>query len=246
MAPPRSAHRADMPRAIAHYYYDQLYARRFRLEAYDGVMPILPERPVRIARTALDRMPKAPALEALVASCRAEWFEGWIFPENTYGAHPALLGLAELGVWRLGTTRRGRSFGTLRELDLPMKMVPIWTRVELGAAGVERRLHGIPLRWHPGAVAVIAVTAATGRPVTYRAWVIRPPETPVIALYWSEAQRIIDLFRDMTASYFALRPSTAAEDIGGWAPAERGLAASVPDDEAHEATRDEERELVVV
>ena len=245
MAPPRSAHRAATPHTIARYYYDQLYARRFRLEAYDGVMPILPDRPMQIARTALERMPKAPALQALVASSPAEWFTGWIFPEHSHGAHSPLLGLAELGVWRLGTTRRGQSFGTLRELDLPMKMVPIWTRVELGAPGIERRLHGIPLRWHPRAMAVIAVTAATGRPVTYRAWVIRPPETPVIALYWCEAQRIIDLFRDMTASYFALRPNTAVDGPRDQAPAERRLGASVPDDGAHEAAADEERALVV-
>ena len=81
--------------------------------------------------------------------------------------------------------------------------------------------------------------------MTYRAWVIRPPETPVIALYWSEAQRIIDLFRDMTASYFALHPRTAADGIADRTPAERDPAASVADDEPHEATADEDRALVV-
>ena len=70
---------------------------------------------------------------------------------------------------------------------------------------VERR-HRIPLRYHPGARLIIAVSVNHGGRVRHDVWVWHAGRRQAIALWWEEARRIIELFRDLTASWFWVGP----------------------------------------
>ena len=109
---------------------------------------------------------------------------------------------------------RGRSFTRLRELDRPEHLLPArFTRLERD--GVARHLHTIPLRWHPHGHLSLEVCLFPSGSVRYDAWVWLPGHRRMIPLYWEEKERVVQLFRDLTASYFrcaAQEPAPAVAD----------------------------------
>jgi hypothetical protein len=127
------------------------------------------------------------------------------------GRRPVLV-LKGHGAWVLHPPSRGRSFERLRELDRPERLLPVrFTRLERD--GVARHLHSIPLRWHPHGHLSLELRILAGGSVSYDAWVWLPAHRQMIPLYWAEKERVVQLFRDLTASYFRCAPpATPAVD----------------------------------
>jgi hypothetical protein len=74
------------------------------------------------------------------------------------------------------------------------------------APGIVERRHRIPLRYHPGAWLVVAVTVHRSGHPRYDAWVWHPDRRGASALWWDEARRVIELFRDLAGSWFWVGP----------------------------------------
>jgi hypothetical protein len=127
---------------------------------------------------------------------------------SSLGRRPVLV-LQNHGAWVLHPPSRGRSFERLRELDRPERLLPVrFARLEDN--GVTRHLHTIPLRWHPHGHLSLEVRLLPSGSVTFDAWVWLPSHRETVPLYWSEKERVVQLFRDLTASYFRCAPSQPA------------------------------------
>ena len=202
--------RPSLPPKIA-YYRRHLLAGRFRVVPGSGEIPSRHDRPLMLPKAALLQAPESPALrEALLAS-KEPVVSGWIVPAP--GRRPVLV-LKDHGAWVLHPPSRGRNFSRLRELDRPEHLLPVrFTRLERD--GVARHLHTIPLRWHPHGHLSLEVCLFPSGSVRYDAWVWLPGHRRMIPLYWEEKERVVQLFRDLTASYFrcaAQEPAPAVAD----------------------------------
>jgi len=205
--------RPSLPPEIA-YYRRHLLAGRFRLVPFrvlpaSGDIPPRHDERLMLPKAALLRAPESPAFrEALLAS-REPLVSGSINPG--LGRRPVLI-LKDHGAWVLHPPSRGRSFERLRELDRPERLLPVrFTRLE--GDGVARHLHTIPLRWHPHGHLSLEIRLFPSGSVSFDAWVWLPGHRRTIPLYWEEKERVVQLFRDLTASYFRCAPSQAAPAV---------------------------------
>ena len=200
--------RPSLPPKIA-YYRRHLLAGRFRVAPVSGEIPPRHDQRLMLPKAALLQAPESPALrEALLAS-KEPVVSGWIVPAP---GHRPVLVLKDHGAWVLHPPSRGRSFSRLRELDRPEHLLPVrFTRLERD--GVARHLHTIPLRWHPHGHLSLEVCLFAGGSVRYDAWVWLPGHRRMIPLYWEEKERVVQLFRDLTASYFRCAPQEPAPAV---------------------------------
>jgi hypothetical protein len=202
---PTQLTRPSLPPTIA-YYRRHLLAGRFRVMPASGEIPTRHDERLTLPKADLLRAPESPAFrEALLASKEpVVW--GSIVPGP--GRRPVLV-LKGHGAWVLYPPSRGRSFDRLRELDRPEHLLPVrFTRLERD--GVARHLHTIPLRWHPHGHLSLEVCLCPSGSVRYDAWVWLPGHRRMIPLYWEEKERVVQLFRDLTASYFRCAPPEPA------------------------------------
>lgn len=211
MATPRT--RPSLPPEIA-YYRRHLLAGRFQVRQFrvlpeSGEIPPRHDQRLMLPKTDLLRAPESPTFrEALLAS-REPVVSGWIV--SGPGHRPVLV-LKDHGAWVLHPPSRGRSFDRLRELDRPERLLPVrFTRLERD--GVARHLHTIPLRWHPHGHLSLEVCLFPSGSVRYDAWVWLPGHRRMIPLYWEEKERVVQLFRDLTASYFRCAPPESAPAV---------------------------------
>jgi hypothetical protein len=202
--------RPSLPPEIA-YYRRHLLAGRFRMLPFRVLPPSDENRPghdepLTLPKAELLRAPESPAFrEALLAS-KEPFVSGWLIPG--LGRRP-VLALRDHGVWVLHPPSRGRSFERLRELDRPERLLPVrFTRLERD--GIARHLHTIPLRWHPHGHLSLEVCIFSSGSVSYDAWVWLPGQRQMLPLYWGEKERVVQLFRDLTASYFRCAPPEVA------------------------------------
>jgi hypothetical protein len=200
--------RPSLPPKIA-YYRRHLLAGRFRVAPVSGEIPPRHDQRLMLPKAALLQAPESPALrEALLAS-KEPVVSGWIVPAP---GHRPVLVLKDHGAWVLHPPSRGRSFSRLRELDRPEHLLPVrFTRLERD--GVARHLHTIPLRWHPHGHLSLEVCLFPSGSVRYDAWVWLPGHRRMIPLYWEEKERVVQLFRDLTASYFRCAPQEPAPAV---------------------------------
>jgi hypothetical protein len=200
--------RPQLPPEIA-YYRRHLLAGRFRVAPASGEVPPRQEQRLVLPKAALLRAPESPAFRETLLASKEPVVSGWIQPGR---GHRPVLVLKEHGVWVLHPLLRGRSFDRLRELDRPERLLPVrFTRLERD--GVARHLHTIPLRWHPHGHLSLEVCLFPGGSVRYDARVWLPGHRRVIPLYWEEKERVVQLFRDLTASYFRCAPPEAAPAV---------------------------------
>ncbi|MBI4543125.1 MAG: hypothetical protein HY705_08855 [Gemmatimonadetes bacterium] len=219
--------RPSLPPEIA-YYRLHLLAGRFRALPLRAVPAPSETRSrhdqaLRLPKAALLRAPDSPAFREVLLASREPFVSGWLIPG--LGRHPVLV-LKDHGAWVLRPPSRGRSFDRLRELDRPEHLLPVrFTRIERD--GVARHLHTIPLRWHPHGHLSLEVRLFPSGSVSYDAWVWLPGHRRMIALYWEEKERVVQLFRDLTASYFRCAPPQAASAVVGEPPEEPDDAAPI-------------------
>ena len=170
--------------------------------------------PVRLTRSLLSRVPSSPALRDALAAAPAgkAVFGGhaWLAPDER--PRLALDGLG--GIWRLALPGRRGTFATLREIRTPRDLRPAVSRLVEVAPGVVERRHRIPLRYHPGAWLVVAVSVRPEGRARYDAWVWHAGRRRASALWWEEARRVIELFRDLAASWFWVGPPPVASGAG--------------------------------
>jgi hypothetical protein len=198
-ASPATERMAVPPRPLAHAL-EQLRRRRVHLVPADaGEDGTGPRRyPVAFPRAVLARLPGSPALRNGLAAAPAE-------PGHVAGC---LEGLP--GVWRLALPGRRGTYAELRELRTPRDLRPTGSRTVAAAPGVVERQHRIPLRYHPGAWLIIRVTARPSGAVRYDAWIWHAGRRRASALWWEETRRVIELFRDLAASWFWVGPPPIA------------------------------------
>jgi hypothetical protein len=199
-------HRRALPEPLAHALA-QLHRRRFCLvPAGPDAAPSTRKYPLILTRSLLTRLPGSTALRNALAAAPAgrTTFTGHAWLSAT---HRPCLALEELtGIWRLALPGRGGTFASLRELRTPRDLRPVSSRAVEVAPGVVERRHRIPLRYHPGAWLMIAVTARPDGHARYSAWIWHGGRRRAHALWWEETRRVIDLFRDLAASWFWVGP----------------------------------------
>lgn len=185
------------------YYLRHLLRGRYRLRPAPVSPPgPPPTRRLQFTREQLRLVPESPEFQATLATATGTQYRGWIWTGED--RRPVLV-LNGLGAWILTLPRYGRNFDALRELQQPADLTPIrftaWQR-----NGRTHHRHTIPLRWHPHAtLSLEVVTSRTGQ-VAYDTWVWLPGRRLMVPVSWAEAQRVIGLFRDLTASYFRPAP----------------------------------------
>ena len=195
-----------LPRALTHALA-QLRRRRFHLIPAGPGAPASPRRryPVSLGRRLLLALPDSPALKQCLAAVppRTEAFAGhvWLGPDQR-----PRIALDGLGVWELALPGRRATYAELRELRTPQDVRPVASHVIEIAPGIVERRHRIPLRYHPGAWLMVAVTAWPKGGVRYDAWLWHAGRRRALALWWEESQRVTDLFRDCAASWFWVGP----------------------------------------
>jgi hypothetical protein len=231
-ASPATERMAVPPRPLAHAL-EQLRRRRVHLVPADaGEDGTGPRRyPVAFPRAVLARLPGSPALRNGLAAAPAElghvagcaWLGADQRPRLTLEGLP--------GVWRLALPGRSGTYAELRELRTPRDLRPIGSRTVAAAAGVVERQHRIPLRYHPGAWLIIRVTARPSGAVRYDAWVWHAGRRRASALWWEETRRVIELFRDLAASWFWVGPPP----IASGARTNGGSSGEAPDRSGGEA-----------
>jgi len=218
MTTPRT--RSSLPPKVA-YYRRHLVAGRFRVVTGSGEIPPRHECRLMLPKAVLLRAPESPTFRDVLLASKEPVVSGWIVPGS---GHRPVLALKDHGAWVLHPPSRGRSFDRLRELDRPERLLPVrFTRLERD--GVARHLHTIPLRWHPHGHLSLEVCLFPSGSVRYDAWVWLPAHRQVIPLYWEEKERVVQLFRDLTASYFRCAPLEPAPAV-----------AEGPREEAEDAT----------
>jgi hypothetical protein len=170
--------------------------------------------PVRLTRSLLSRVPNSPALrDALAAAPVGTTVFGgqaWLAPDER--PRLALDGLG--GIWRLALPGRRGTLATLREIRAPRDLRPAVSHLVEVAPGVLERRHRIPLRYHPGAWLIVAVSVRPEGRARYDAWVWHAGRRRASALWWEEARRVIELFRDLAASWFWVGPPPLVSDTG--------------------------------
>ncbi len=204
-----------LPPKVGHYLR-QVLAGRFRLVAAETTPPPLKGRALVFERGHLQRIPESPTFQDTLARLDPGISKvgGWL-QAASHGA-PVLF-LDGLGAWTLRLPKHGKSFQSLRELRTPDDLRPSRSYEDPGPNGPARRRHLIPLRYHPDAFLVIAVIRYPSGHVRFEAWIWHAARKTTIPLYWEEAQRCIDLFRDLVASWFRVHPAPAAA-AGGMQP----------------------------
>jgi hypothetical protein len=196
------------------YYRRHLLAGRFRLLPV-RVLPASDEIPSRrderlnLPKTALLRAPESPEFRETLLASGDPVVSGRVV--TGLGRRPVLV-LKDHGAWVFHPPTRGRSFERLRELDRPERLLPVrFARLE--HEGVARHLHTVPLRWHPHGHLSLEVRLLPTGSVTFDAWVWLPSHRQTIPLYWEEKERVVQLFRDLTASYFRCAPPSATPAV---------------------------------
>ena len=214
------------PRPLAHAL-EQLRRRRLHLvpaeAGADGAGP----RRYRITfpRALLAGLPGSPALGGALATAPAgpadiaghAWLGADRRPRLAFDGLP--------GVWRLALPGRRGTYAELRELRTPRDLRPLGSRTVTRASGVVERRHRIPLRYHPGAWLIIRLTVRPSGGVRYDAWIWHAGRRRASALWWEETRRVIELFRDLAASWFWAGPPPVASGGG----MNGGSAVAVPD-----------------
>ena len=170
--------------------------------------------PVCLSRSLLSRVPSSPALrDALAAAPTGKAvFGGHAWLARDERPRLALDGL--VGIWRLALPGRSGTFATLREIRTPRDLRPTGSRLVDVAPGVVERRHRIPLRYHPGAWLIVAVAMRHDGRARYDAWVWHPGQRHATALWWEEARRVLELFRDLAASWFWVGPPPVVSGAG--------------------------------
>jgi len=166
--------------------------------------------PVTLTRSLLGRLPPSPALRAALGTAPAgrAVFSGhaWLGAD----ARPRLVLDGLDGVWQLALPGKRGTSATLRELRTSRDLRPVGSRAAEVAPGLVERRHRIPLRYHPGAWLIVAVTVHRSGHARYDAWVWHGGRRAATALWWDEARRVIELFRDLAASWFWVGPPPAS------------------------------------
>jgi hypothetical protein len=175
--------------------------------------------PVCVSRSLLSRVPGSPALrDALAAAPTGKAaFSGHAWLGADERPRLTLEGLE--GIWRLALPGRSGTFATLREIRTPRDLRPTGSRLVDVTPGVVERRHRIPLRYHPGAWLIVAVAMRHDGRARYDAWVWHPGRRRATALWWEEARRVLELFRDLAASWFWVGPPpvVSSASANGWA-----------------------------
>ena len=199
--------RRALPQPLEHALA-QIRRRRVGLvRAEPGTAPDGGKRyPIVLTRSLLGRLPGSPELRTALGTAAAgrAAFPGYAWVGADARPRLALDGLD--GVWRLALPGKRGSYDILRELRAPRDLRPASSRAVDVAPGVVERRHRIPLRYHPSAWLIIAVTARRSGHARYDAWVWHPARRGATALWWDEARRVIELFRDLAASWFWVGP----------------------------------------
>jgi hypothetical protein len=189
----------------------QLRRRRLGLvPAEPGPAPDGAKRyPVAVTRSLLGRLPTSAALRAALGTAPAgvAVFSGHAWLGADARPRLALDGLD--GVWQLALPGKRGTYATLRELRTSRDLRPVGSRAVEVAPGLVERRHRIPLRYHPGAWLIIAVVVHRTGHARYDAWVWHAGRRGATALWWDEARRVIELFRDLAASWFWVGPPPA-------------------------------------
>lgn len=207
------------PRALPqplHHALTQLRRRRMLLvpgepgTGFDGRT----RYPVSLTRSLLGRLPRSPALrDALAAAPTGQaTLSGHAWLDADGRPRLTLDGLG--GIWRLALPGRGGTFATLREIRTLRDLRPVSSRVVEVAPGVIERRHRIPLRYHPGAWLIVAVAIRHDGHARYDTWVWHPGRRQAAALWWDEARRVLELFRDLAASWFWVGPPPLVSGAG--------------------------------
>jgi hypothetical protein len=184
------------------YYLRHLLAGHFALAPASTLPPGPPDRRLTLSKGLLLRAPESPELRAALIASAAPGVHAWLVSAGTQ-VH---LVLKDHGTWRVRLPRHGRSFDRLRELTRPDHLLPQRFTQLAGKDGGTRHLHTIPLRWHQHGHLSLEVRRAPGGNVGYDAWVWIPGRRRVVPLFWDERERVIALFKDLTASYFRCEP----------------------------------------
>ena len=202
-----------LPPKVGHYLR-QVLAGRFRLVAAATTPPPLKGRALVFERAQLERIPESPTFQDTLARLdqRISKVSGWLHA-GPNGA-PVLF-LDGLGAWTLRLPRHGKSFQSLRELRTPDDLRPSRTYEDPDTHGrPPRRRHVIALRYHQDAFLVIAVIRYPSGHVRYEAWIWHAARKTTVPLYWEEARRCIDLFRDLVTSWFRVDQEPARPGPG--------------------------------
>lgn len=200
------------------------YYLRHALQGHYRIAPVSDgpreraERTFQVMKAKLLRAPESPEFRAALLADKAPTVGGTM---RTPPGRPPLLLLDGYGAWDLRLPRPGRSFDRLREIMRPEHLMPV-RFAERQHDGAARHLHTVPLRWHPRGHLSLEVRVLPSGAVTYDAWAWLPGVRVVVPLSWEERERIIGLFRDLTASYFRCAPApsmdaSAAVNGGGLA-----------------------------
>lgn len=202
------------------YYLRQLVAGRFRLVPSEIATPSFRGRPLTFRRAEFQRIRESPQFqETLNRNKTSSILKGWLHV-GTNGA-PVLF-LDGLGGWTLRLPKHGKLFQDLSDLRDPEDMRPYRSHEDPGSVErPTRRRHVIRLKHRPGVFLTIAVICYPSGQVQYEAWIWDVRTKTVIPLYWGEAERVINLFRDLTASWFWVEPPVAVPDDGAGAGAEK-------------------------
>ena len=158
-----------------------------------------------LARRLLSALPDSPALKQCLAAAppQTEAFAGhvWLGPDQR-----PRIALDGLGVWELALPGRRATYAELRELRTPQDVRPVASHVIEIAPASWSGVIAFPLKYHPGAWLMVAVTAWPKGGVRYDAWLWHAGRRRALALWWEESQRVTDLFRDCAASWFWVGP----------------------------------------
>ena len=217
-----------LPQPLGHAL-TQLRRRRVCLvPAEPGPAPDGGKRyPVALTRSLLGRLPGSPALRAALGTAPAGCA---VFPGHAWlGAdtRPRIAVDGLEGVWQLALPGKRGTYATLRELRTSRDLRPVGSRAVEVAPGLVERRHRIPLRYHPGAWLIVAVTVHRSGPARYDAWVWHAGRRGATALWWEEARRVIELFRDLAASWFWVG-APPAPSASVQTPASAGMASNGP------------------
>ena len=169
--------------------------------------------PVCLTRALLGRLPGSPALKAALGAAPPgkAAFNGhaWLGADQ----RPRLALDDVRGIWRVALPGRAGTLAALREIRAPRDVRPAGSRLVEVAPGVVERRHRIPLRYHPGAWLIVAVAIRHDGRARYDAWVWHPGRRRASALWWEEARRVLELFRDLAASWFWIGPPPVVSGV---------------------------------